>query len=165
MKKTLCSVFALVAATTVVSAQSPMLQAGDPGARIIQVHHEANAASEPVQVLTSLPGETWAFTQWQNQSIFDPGDNKLATVVDLLMDHDGKPVAAIIGVGGFLGVGERSVAVPFTAVQLKMKDQKWQLVMNATKDALMNAPAYKYDRTAMKWVPDAGDSTVGGGAR
>ena len=62
--------------------------------------------------------------------------------------------ALIIGVGGFLGAGEKDVAVPFNAVKGKKKDNKWWLVMNTTKDALKNAPGYKYDSTKTQWVPD-----------
>jgi hypothetical protein len=67
-----------------------------------------------------------------------------------------------VGVGGFLGAGEKDVAVPFNAVQFKTKDNnKWYPVMNTTKDALKNAPGYKYDRTAMTWLPENAPATIG----
>ena len=47
-------------------------------------------------------------------------------------------------VGGFLGAGEKDVAVPFEAVHPTMKDKKWWLVMNTTKDSLKSAPGFKY---------------------
>ena len=57
-------------------------------------------------------------------------------------------------------MGEKDVAVPFNAVQFKTKDNnKWYPVMNTTKDALKTAPGYKYDRTAMMWMPDAPTTT------
>ena len=37
--------------------------------------------------------------------------------------------------------------------------------MNASKDALKNAPGYKYDRSAMKWMPEIPAATIGGGQR
>ena len=71
----------------------------------------------------------------------------------------------IVGVGGFLGIGEKDVAVPFNAVQFKTKDNnKWYPVMNATKGALKNAPGLKYDRTAMTWVAENSSPTTGGPA-
>jgi len=155
----------LAAATTAAGAQTPILQADTGSARIVRVHHEESGAMAPVQVLTTLPGETWAVSLWQQQNIYDTSDNKIGQVNDILMDHDGKPVAIMVGVGGFLGIGEKNVAVPFNAVHFKMKDQKWQLVMNANKDGLKSAPGYKYDQTAMKWMPqsDGGaGATVGG---
>ena len=74
--------------------------------------------------------------------------------------------ALIIGVGGFLGAGEKDVAVPFNAVQFTNKNNnKWYLVMNATKDALKNAKGFKYDRSEMKWIPEESSATTGAPAR
>src|SRR5689334_16436220 len=163
--KTICSALALVAATSLAGAQG-IVQSADDGqsARIIRIHHE-QANLEPAKVLTSLPSESWAFTQWYKQSVYDPNENKIGEVADILMEHDGKPVGAILAVGGFLGVGEKDVAVAFDAIHFKMKDGKWQLVTNASKDALKNAPGYKYDRSAMKWMPDNSAATIGGAPR
>jgi hypothetical protein len=52
----------------------------------------------------------------------------------------------MIAVGGFLGIGEKDVAVPFDAVHGTEKNGKWYLTMNATKDALKNARGYKFDK-------------------
>ena len=57
--------------------------------------------------------------------------------------ESGKIAALIVGVGGFLGAGEKDVAVPFEAVHPTMKDKKWWLVMNATKDSLKSAPGFQ----------------------
>jgi hypothetical protein len=75
--------------------------------------------------------------------------------MDVLVDRAGKATALIIGVGGFLGMGEKDVAVPFDAVQVASKDNnKWYLVMNSNKDALKSAKGFKYDRNAMTWMPE-----------
>ena len=58
----------------------------------------------------------------------------------------------IVGVGGFLGAGEKDVAVPFAAVKHTLKDNKVYLTMDATKDALKSAPGFKYDRDRTSWV-------------
>ena len=60
----------------------------------------------------------------------------------------------IVGVVGFLGMGEQDVAGPFNAVKRTMKDNKAYLTLDTTKDALKSAPGLKYDRTAMTWVAD-----------
>jgi hypothetical protein len=79
-------------------------------------------------------------THWYKQSVYDPSDSKIGEIMDVLMDRDGKVVALIVGVGGFLGMGEKDIAVPFKAVQFRTKDSnKWYPVMNTTKDALKNA--------------------------
>jgi hypothetical protein len=75
-------------------------------------------------------------------------------VKDVLIDKSGKAETLIIGVRGFLGAGEKDVAVPFEEVKATKKDNKVRLVMNATKDGLKNAPGFKYDSNATTWVPD-----------
>ena len=57
--------------------------------------------------------------------------------------------------GGFLGIGEKEVAVPFNSVRLTEKDGKRFLVMDTTKEALQSAPGYTYDRNKAQWVPAA----------
>jgi hypothetical protein len=47
---------------------------------------------------------------------------------------------AIIGVGGFLGMGETRVAVPWTAFTISKEYDKPKYVLDATKDMLKNAP-------------------------
>jgi PRC-barrel domain len=101
-------------------------------------------------------------THWYKQSVYDPSDAKVGQIMDVLVDRDGKIAVLIVSVGGFLGMGEKDVAVPFNAVQFKTKDNnKWYPVMNTTKDALKNAPGYKYDRTAMTWMPENAAATTG----
>jgi ribosomal 30S subunit maturation factor RimM len=54
--------------------------------------------------------------------------------------------ALILSVGGFLGVGERYVAVSPASVKVSLKDNKWVASMNTTKDALKAAPEFKYPK-------------------
>lgn len=63
----------------------------------------------------------------------------------LIKPVDSVSPALIVGVGGFLGAGEKDVAVPFDAVHPTMKDKKWWRVMTTTKDSLKSAPGFKYD--------------------
>jgi sporulation protein YlmC with PRC-barrel domain len=101
-------------------------------------------------------------THWYKQNVYDPSDNKIGEIMDVLVDREGKATALIIGVGGFLGMGEKDVAVPFGAVQVTSKDNnKWYLVMNSTKDALKSAKGFKYDRNAMTWAPEDSPATTG----
>ena len=67
---------------------------------------------------------------------------------------DGKVNALIIGVGGFLGMGEKDVAVPFSAVKHTTRDGKVYLTLDTTKDALKAAPGLKYDRSTTTWMPE-----------
>src|ERR1044072_6672425 len=112
----------------------------------------ASAATNE-QAITSLPSGALPISDYYNQSVYDNQDNKIGDVNDLLVDKDGKIGAAIVGVGGFLGAGEKNVAVPFSALKLTEKNGNSYLVMDTTKEALEKAPGYTFDRTAYKWVP------------
>jgi hypothetical protein len=114
------------------------------------------------QIMSNIPANGETVTHWYKQNVYDPQDNKIGEVMDVLVDREGKAAALIIGVGGFLGPGEKDVAVPFSAVQVTNKNNnKWYLVMNSTKDALKNAKGFKYDRSEMKWVPEESSATTG----
>src|SRR5262245_52898920 len=139
--------------TTVASAQTPQ-QAPAAAPR--------QAAGPAAQIHTSLPAESATVTHWYKQNVYDPADNKIGEIMDVLVDRDGKITALIVGVGGFLGMGEKDVAVPFNSVRTTTKDNnKWYLVMNSTKDALKSAKGFKYDRNAMTWIPEDAPATTG----
>lgn len=106
-------------------------------------------------MLNQTPADSVTVTDWYKQNVYDQNNNKIGEVTDVLLDKSGKVTSLIVGVGGFLGAGEKDVAVPFDAVKITDKDNnKWYLVLNATKDQLKNAPGFKYDRTTTTWVPD-----------
>jgi sporulation protein YlmC with PRC-barrel domain len=129
---------------------------------IVKVHHEATDDMAPAQMLASLPSESWPVTDWYKQNVYDKGNNKIGEIVDLLVDHDGKNVAVLISTGGFLGIGDKTVAVPFNAVRFQKKDNNWQPVMNTTKEALQKAPGYTYDRNMKTWSAEKASTTTGG---
>jgi sporulation protein YlmC with PRC-barrel domain len=113
----------------------------------------AAPSAQQATTLPSLPPEASTVTNWYRQDVYDPSEKKIGEITDVLVDTDGKIGAFIVSVGGFLGVREKHVAVPFNAVHGTRKDGKWWLTMNATKDALKSAPGYKYDRTKTTWDP------------
>ena len=135
-------------ATTVANAQAPQ--------------SAPRQAVPAAQIHTNIPANSVTVTHWYKQNVYDPGDNKIGEIVDVLVDREGKATALIIGVGGFLGMGEKDVSVPFNSVHATTKDNnKWYLVMNSTKDALKNAKGFKYDRTNMTWMPEETPATTG----
>jgi len=111
-------------------------------------------SSGRAEIMSSIPPNSATVTDWYKQSVYDPADNKIGEIMDVLVAPDGKATALIVGVGGFLGAGEKDVAVPFSAVKHTMKNQKIYLIMDTTKDALKSAPGFKYDREKTTWVPE-----------
>ena len=66
---------------------------------------------------SSLQGSTWRASKVVGLSVYNDKNEKIGSINDLLMDKSGNVKAAVIGVGGFLGVGEHLVAVSFDNVK------------------------------------------------
>jgi sporulation protein YlmC with PRC-barrel domain len=142
-KLVMAAAFAAIV-TGVAFAQQDTIGAGAP-------------ATAPVpattQVLTTLPQDATTVSNYYKQNVYDPSDAKIGEISDVLLNKQGKVDAFMVAVGGFLGVGEKDVAVPFDAVHATQKDGKWYLTMNATKGALKNARGYKFDKVKSTWEP------------
>jgi len=72
-------------------------------------------------------------TQWRaplliGVDVFDANGKPVGKVEDVLMDHDGYVQTVVIRVGGILGVGGKSVAVPFSAMQWRMNERPASLI-------------------------------------
>ena len=101
----------------------------------------------------TLPEGALPVSEYYSQSVYDNRDSKIGTVNDMLLDDSGKINAVIIGVGGLLGVGEKNIAVPFSALKVTDKDGSRYLVLQTTKEALQTAPGYVYDSGKKVWMP------------
>ncbi|MBI5322245.1 PRC-barrel domain-containing protein [Bradyrhizobium sp.] len=64
---------------------------------------------------------SWRASKLVGLSVYNDKNESVGSINDLLTDKNGKITAVVIGVGGFLGVGEHLVAVPFEKV--KFSDQ------------------------------------------
>ena len=106
------------------------------------------------KVLNTVPGNAFTVTDYYKQNVYDPSNNKIGEIKDVLIDESGKIDALIIDVGGFLGAGAKDVAVPFNAVKGTKKDNKYYLTMNANKDELKNAQGFTYDKNSTKWIAE-----------
>ena len=78
------------------------------------------------------------------KSAVNSQDEAIGDVNDLVTDRSGKIVAALIGVGGFLGIGEKDVAVRFEDLKLiRDENNNTKVVLNVSKETLASAPDYK----------------------
>ena len=69
----------------------------------------------------------------------------IGEIDEIVLAKNGSASHAVIGVGGFLGIGEKAVAVPFSGLTLAREDDGDLVVtVNATKDELNAAPTYTY---------------------
>lgn len=110
------------------------------------------AATSTIQFMTALPQNALLVSNIHEQNVYDPQENKIGEVKDLVLDRSGKITAAIISVGGFLGIGEKDVAVAFDAIHAAERNNKWWLTMNATKDELKSATGFRFDKNKGLWT-------------
>jgi putative membrane protein len=145
----------LKTAQSLASSQSTQNEAKPPEQMAPEATPSAPppASKETAELETKLPAEAISISTYYNKDVYDTQDNKIGDVNDILLDKDGRLSTAIIGVGGFLGVGEKDVAVPFKSLKVSEKGGDRYLVINATKEALEKAPGYVYVQGKGVWVP------------
>jgi PRC-barrel domain len=97
---------------------------------------------------TVSPATLWLASNVYNQSVYDRNEQKIGDLNDLVIEKDGRVKSAIIGVGGFLGVGQKDVEVPFTDLKMMTRNGKNWLALDRTKDQLQNAPTF--DKSSLK---------------
>jgi len=111
------------------------------------------STSTPVRMLPRLDDKSQYLTKaldgwtsigaYHNQEIYNRAGERIGVVKDLLVGPDGKINAAVVGVGRFLGIGEKDVAVPLAALQIERRDNRGYLTMDVAKDILRAAPAFE----------------------
>lgn len=89
--------------------------------------------------------DEWRSSKLVGLSVYNKANEKVGDINDLILAPDGKISNAVIGVGGFLGMGEKLVAVAFSDLQLNRDaDGSMRVTINSTKEALDSAPDFKY---------------------
>ena len=76
-------------------------------------------------------------------TVVGPAGKVIARLVDVLVDPDGQPVAAVLDFGGFMGVGSRKIAVHWGALQFEPAATEHRITLSLTPDEIKAAPEYK----------------------
>ncbi|WP_322867903.1 PRC-barrel domain-containing protein [Aquicoccus sp. G2-2] len=81
----------------------------------------------------------------QGATVYDVDDNNIGEVSKLIMSEDGKINAAVVDVGGFLGMGEKPVELQFDRLTIIRKDDgnDVRVYVDATEKALKQMPDYE----------------------
>ncbi|MEQ1577971.1 MAG: PRC-barrel domain-containing protein [Hyphomicrobium sp.] len=93
---------------------------------------------------------TQAATDWRSSkvvglNVYNGKNEKIGDINDLIIDTSGAISHAVVGVGGFLGIGEKNVAIPFATLKMaRDKDGKISAMVDSTKEALAAAPAFTF---------------------
>jgi sporulation protein YlmC with PRC-barrel domain len=91
---------------------APAIAQNSSGQSQNTTQQEAKAAP-----LYQMKAGQWRATKIDGLNVYNPNNEKIGDISEMILDHTGKIQAVVIGVGGFLGIGEHLVAVPFEQVQ------------------------------------------------
>lgn len=100
---------------------------------------QAQQQGTPATVL-----DTQDYESLLGRSVRSAGGDELGRVIDIIIDKDGHPRAAIIDFGGFLGVGTRKIAVDWRALRFSAEGGKERkLSVALTRNQVRVSPEYK----------------------
>jgi hypothetical protein len=89
------------------------------------------------------------------QRVTDTEGEEIGRLVDVLVDANSQPQAAVIDFGGFMGVGNRKIAVHWSALHFNPADPKNKVVLNMTQDQIKTAPEFRNPSKAASVVTPA----------
>jgi PRC-barrel domain protein len=132
----------LLGVSTAVAQTSPPAQRPAPAAPPAAT--EAPKAPVAGQILVQ-DANTILAKEFIGQTVYAADKAKIGSISDLLLSKDAKTVEGfVIGVGGFLGIGEKSVAMKLDRLKMTTDaDGRPQLTMDVKKEELTNTPTFK----------------------
>jgi hypothetical protein len=82
-------------------------------------------------------------TSLLGKKVWGPTGDDMGRIVDLLIEPSGQIRAAVIDFGGFLGVGNRKIAVNWNLLKVHSAADDKQVVLTLDRDQVLAAPEYK----------------------
>ncbi|QFR34347.1 PRC-barrel domain-containing protein [Ancylobacter sp. TS-1] len=146
--------------TTTPPAASPVQpDAGSPQAPAAEMPNSPAATPNPMPgdnanaATTTVPAtpkfvNAQASGQWLGSDLIGTDvvtstDETLGAISDVVVERDGSIIAAVIDVGGFLGIGAKPVAVSFDSLTPTPTGDGQKIVVALTKEELNSAPEFK----------------------
>lgn len=101
---------------------------------------QAGSSQETAEQKQSIP-YNFAAGKLMGQQVTNSQGEQIGSVEDVIVDDQGKVSHAVLGVGGFLGVGQRQVAVPFAELQVQGDSVVYA---SGDKQQLSEMPQFQY---------------------
>ena len=128
--------------------------AGTPPSPQVQKEQPAPGAKpgpgEQTFLQQQQPGQMLA-SNLMGKSVLGPNNERIGDINDLVLAQDGKVIAVVVGVGGFLGIGEKNVAIPFERVTVAPTGD--QVTTQLTRQELEQAPQFVTARARDRGTP------------
>jgi sporulation protein YlmC with PRC-barrel domain len=128
---------------------------------------QTSAPTQPAgsgQVMTQMPPGLMRGSQLMGIDVYGADNQKIGDIDEVLVDRQGKIHGLVVGVGGFLGIAQKDVAIPFDQVQW-MSNQEIQASANANQGGARTADTtVPSTATGGAGQPTSTGSTAAGGA-
>ena len=143
---------ALAAGTAIAQAppdrmQSPAPKMESPAPKTQQAPMTEGQGTRAgsAQFVTQQTADQWLASKFKGTDVIGANDEKIGDVSDILFDQNGKVLAYIVGVGGFLGIGSKDVALAPASFQMQRVNDRDEIKLKLamSKDDLKNAPEFK----------------------
>jgi hypothetical protein len=125
-----------------------------------QAPREQNPQTPAAQAAPVPASGQWRASKLMGVNVYNAQNEKLGEINELIVDASGRLAGAVIGVGGFLGMGEHDVLVPLERLKFANEagknttgqssgnsSKQWypdRAVLSASKDQLKAMPQFKY---------------------
>lgn len=129
----------LIAAATLL-AMSPALAQQAPGTDTAT--QNMARAGESNKFMTKEAPNQWLVGNLWNKNVHSAQGKSIGDLKDVLVGPDGKIQALVIGVGGFLGLGEKNVAVDYDYIIKNGSIGPNRITLNMTEQDLRSAPSF-----------------------
>jgi len=96
--------------------------------------------------MDTAPGNGIHASNLIGATVTTAGDEEVGAVSDLIIDQDGQVVGLVIGVGGFLGMGEKDVAIGWDSVQRTGNADELELRIDQSRESLQSAPEFEIQK-------------------
>ncbi len=104
----------------------------------------AEATPSGAPFLAKQESSDWLVGNLIGKSVVNADNESIGDVNDLVTDQNGKIIAIVVGAGGFLGIGEKDVAIRFEDVKLaRDENNDVKLIADLDKETLASAPDYQ----------------------
>jgi sporulation protein YlmC with PRC-barrel domain len=101
-----------------------------------------HAAGDQAPFLSKQEATEWRMANYIGQPVVSASGEKIGIVYDVLFSKDGRISTVVLGVGGFMGMGKKLVAISFETVTYSEKDGNRVIMVPLTMEALKTAPVY-----------------------
>lgn len=133
-------------------------------------------AADTAKFVAAQSADQLVFSKFKGSDVVGPNDESIGGINDLLFDKSGKILGVMVGVGGFLGIGQKNVAMDMSAFQIvpagsgptSRSDDPTNIKLKVawTKDQIQQAPDFQYYKPPADTAAGGPGQTTGiGGQR